>query len=111
MKKLVLTLAAFVLSVAFVAPAAAKDRRIDRAPSILECGLFFIPANCSPLDRIVGGAIVGAALGFGVGAIVGAAGGTIVGGTLAATTTASVAGSYAVIGAGAGAATGLLIAR
>ena len=91
MKKLVLTLAAFVLSVAFVAPAAAKDRRIDRAPSILECGLFFIPANCSPLDRIVGG--------------------TIVGGTLAATTTASVAGSYAVIGAGAGAATGLLIAR
>ena len=131
MKKLVLTLAAFVLSVAFVAPAAAKDRRIDRAPSILECGLFFIPANCSPLDRIVGGAIVGGALGFGVGAIVGAAGGTIVGGalgfgvgaivgaaggsiaggTLAATSTVGVAGSYAVIGAGAGAATGLLIAR
>ena len=66
MKKLALTLAALALS---AAPAVAKDRHVDRSPSILECGIFFIPANCSPLDRIVGGAIVGGALGFGVGAI------------------------------------------
>ena len=104
MKKLALTLAALALS---AAPAVAKDRHVDRSPSILECGIFFIPANCSPLDRIVGGAIVGGALGFGVGA----AGGSIAGGTLAATSTVGVAGSYAVIGAGAGATTGLLVAR
>jgi len=108
MKKLALTLAALALS---AAPAVAKDRHVDRSPSILECGIFFIPANCSPLDRIVGGAIVGGALGFGVGAIVGAAGGAITGGALAATSTVGVAGSYAVIGAGAGATTGLLVAR
>ena len=78
MKKLALTLAALALS---AAPAVAKERLFDRSPSILECGIFFIPANCSPLDRIVGGAIVGGALGFGVGAIVGAAGGAIAGGT------------------------------
>ena len=40
-----------------------------------------------------------------------AAGGSIAGGTLAATSTVGVAGSYAVIGAGAGATTGLLVAR
>ena len=108
MKKLALTLAALALS---AAPAVAKERLFDRSPSILECGIFFIPANCSPLDRIVGGAIVGGALGFGVGAIIGAAGGAIAGGTLAATSTVGVASSYAVIGASAGAATGLLVAR
>jgi hypothetical protein len=113
MKKLALTLAAFAMSAAVVAPAVAKDRRhtADRSPSILECGIFFIPANCSPAERIIGGAIVGGALGFGVGAIVGASGGAITGGALAATTTGGVAGSYAIIGASAGAATGFLATR
>ena len=108
MKKLALTLAALALS---AAPAVAKDRHVDRSPSILECGIFFIPANCSPAERIIGGAIVGGALGFGVGAIVGASGGAITGGALAATTTGGVAGSYAIIGASAGAATGFLATR
>ena len=113
MKKLALTLAAFAMSAAVVVPAVAKDRRhtADRSPSILECGIFFIPANCSPAERIIGGAIVGGALGFGVGAIVGASGGAITGGALAATTTGGVAGSYAIIGASAGAATGFLATR
>jgi hypothetical protein len=95
------------------APAMAKDKRsyADRSPSLIECGIIFIPANCSPVDRIVGGAIVGGALGFGVGAIVGASGGVITGGALAASSTTAVAGSYAIIGAGAGATTGLLVAR
>lgn len=109
MKKLIA--AALTLGLMSV-PAMAKDKRgADRSPSLLECGLFFIPANCSPVDRIVGGAIVGAAAGFGVGAIVGASGGVITGGALAAHTTMGMAGSYAVIGAGAGATTGLLVAR
>jgi hypothetical protein len=94
-------------------PAMAKDKHsyAPRPASLLECGIFFLPANCSPVDRVVGGAIVGAAVGFGVGAIVGASGGAITGGVLAAHTTGAVAGSYAVIGAGAGATTGLLVAR
>ena len=110
MKKLIA--AALALGLMSV-PAMAKDKRsyADRSPSILECGIFFIPANCSPVDRVIGGAIVGGALGFGVGAIVGASGGVITGGALAASGTTAVAGSYAVIGAGAGATTGLLIAR
>lgn len=113
MKKIVACLAALLVSVAVASPAAAKNKRktIDNSPSLLECGLFFIPANCSPTDRILGGAIVGAGLGFGIGAIVGASGGAITGGALAANTTAGVAGSYAVIGAGVGATGGLLTAR
>ena len=113
MKKTFAALTALVLAVAVASPASAAPKRksVDPSPSILECGLFFIPANCSPVDRIRGGAIVGAVAGFGVGAIVGASGGAITGGALAANTTMGVAGSYAVIGAGAGATTGLLVAR
>jgi hypothetical protein len=105
---------AAVLSLGLMSvPAMAKDKHsyAPRPASLLECGIFFLPANCSPVDRVVGGAIVGAALGFGVGAIVGASGGVITGGALAANTTMGMAGSYAVIGAGAGATTGLLVAR
>ena len=38
MNKLALMLAALALS---AAPAVAKDRHVDRSPSILECGIFF----------------------------------------------------------------------
>jgi hypothetical protein len=113
MKKLALALA--VLTALASPAAAASKKRVASPPqapaNLFTCGFFFIPANCSPADRIIGGAIVGGALGFGVGAIVGASGGVITGGALAASGTGGVAGSYAVIGATVGATGGLLVAR
>ena len=82
MKKLALALA--VLTALASPAAAASKKRVTPPPpvpaNLFTCGFFFIPANCSPADRIIGGAIVGAIFGLGVGAAVGAAGGSISGG-------------------------------
>ena len=77
MKKLALALA--VLTALASPAAAASKKRVTPPPqapaNLFTCGFFFIPANCSPADRIIGGAVVGALFGFGIGAAVGAAGG------------------------------------
>ena len=80
--------------------------------NVIRCGLLIVPAQCEPGERIIGGALVGAALGLGVGAIAGTTGATISGGMLAAKGTAAVAWSGAAIGAmaGGGMATTLLVA-
>ena len=79
----------------------------------LACGIPLIPIvrGCTPLDHVVGGAIDGAALGFGVGAVIGAGGAVIAnGGAFAGAGTASVAwagaGLGALLGTGVGVTTG-----
>lgn len=100
MKKLIVAVTLLAFTGVAMTPASAKTRKMVTVeqPSPLSCILVPFPGTgCPVLERMVGGALWGGALGLGIGAVAGSSVALSAGVTHAAWTGAAIGGGAGVV--------------